>query len=625
MGTAATQPKYSPVGATLLNDGVRFRVWAPVRRSIELVFVNPSGRERRRIALEREDEGYFSASVPDARDGDLYLYKLDDGEMYFPDPASHFQPQGVHGPSQVVDHRRFAWTDGDWPGVKLQGQVLYELHIGTFTPEGTWSAAATKLPHLRELGITLVELMPVAEFPGTFGWGYDGVYWYAPEENYGTPDDFRAFVNEAHRVGMGVILDVVYNHFGPSGNYTSAFSPYYMSQDETEWGQAINYDGENSRPVRDFVAGNAAYWVRDYHLDGLRLDATDAIVDASKENIVAELTRWARAAAGKRSILVFAEDEQNRCQQVLPQNQGGFGIDGLWNDDFHHACRVAATGNTEAYYRDYSGSPQELISATRLGYLYQGQYNSRQGRYRGCVSRDTPACHFVTFLQNHDQVANAVRPFRTQIHTTPGRQRALTAFWLLGPQTPMFFMGQEFAASVPFHYFADHEPELASLVRAGRAEFMSQFPSLTSFDGGSKLADPTDRATFEQCKLDWGEADVHAEVLALHRDLLRLRREDPVFSRQDKKAIEGAVIGPEAFVLRWFSDTLDDRLLLVNLGRDLDWYPIAEPIVAAPKDRRWEYIWSSEEPRYGGFGTPAFDETQWRVTGHAAVVLSAAR
>jgi maltooligosyltrehalose trehalohydrolase len=626
MSVASVHQERVPVGATVVEQGVRFRVWAPERKSIELVLVGPAGREQRRIPLNCDEEGYFSTTVADARHGDLYFYQVDDEEKLYPDPASNFQPQGVHGPSQVFDHRRFEWTDDTWQGVRLKGQVVYELHIGTFTPEGTWEAAGKKLAHLRDLGITLIELMPVSEFPGNFGWGYDGVYWYAPEENYGNPDEMKRFINVAHRFGMGVILDVVYNHFGPSGNYTGVFSKYYQSQEHaTEWGQAINFDGENSRPVREFVAGNAAYWVREFHFDGLRLDATHSMIDDSDEHIVVQLTRAARTAAGERSILVFSEDERNRCYQVLPTEQGGYGTDGIWNDDFHHSCRVAVTGNADGYYRDYAGSPQELISATRLGHLYQGQYNFRQGRYRGHASRDIPAAHFVSFLQNHDQVANAARPVRTHFLTTAGRHRAITALWLLGPQTPMFFMGQEFSASAPFHYFADHEPELAALVRTGRADFMTQFPRLTSFDTGSELADPADINTFELCKLDWSEVERNSEILSMHRDLLRLRREDPTFARQDKKAIEGAVVGPEAFILRWYDDAGEDRLLILNLGRDFDWHPVAEPLVAAPHDRRWVYQWSSEEPRYGGLGTPEFDETQWRVPGHTALVLRAAR
>jgi maltooligosyltrehalose trehalohydrolase len=611
-------------GAHVSNDGVNFRVWAPERKRLELVLVEPSGRPRREIALAQDENGFYNGYFEDVRDGDLYFYRVDDDAKLYPDPASHFQPQGVHGPSQVVDHRRFHWTDDDWCGSQLLGQVIYEMHVGTFTPAGTWSAAATKLAHLRDVGITLIEVLPVSAFPGRFGWGYDGVCWYAPTELYGKPDDMRAFVNDAHRLGMGVILDVVYNHFGPSGNYTSVFSPYYQSKEhETEWGRAINLDGDHSEPVRAFVAENAAYWIKEFHLDGLRLDATHAMIDESSEHIVARLTREARRAAGERSILVFSEDERNRCFQVLSTDEGGYDTDGIWNDDFHHACRLAATGNGDGYYDDYSGTPQELISAVRLGHLYQGQWNARQGKYRGHSSRKIPAPHFVHCLQNHDQVANSASGLRTHTMTTPGRHRALTALLLLGPQTPLLFMGQEFSASNPFFFFADHEPELARLVRTGRSEFMKQFPRLASFDAGAAVPDPSAEATLLRSKLDWSEVERNRQMVALHRDLLRLRREDRVIARQDKFSIEGSVLGPEALALRWYNDDDDDRLLLMNLGRDLDVYPLADSLLAAPRDRVWQVLWSSEDPRYGGIGTRTYDNKRWHALGHTAVLFEA--
>jgi len=619
-----TQRQVVLPGAHFTDNTLNFRVWAPERKEVRLVFVEPNGRQRREINLRRDADGFFNIQVNDARNGDLYFYRVDGDPKPYPDPASHFQPQGVHGPSQVVDHRRFRWTDDDWRGVRLLGQVIYELHIGTFTLDGNWTAAAAKLPHLRDIGVTLIELMPIAAFPGKFGWGYDGVYWYAPTELYGLPDQLRGFVNEAHRLGIGVILDVVYNHFGPCGNYTCVFSPYYHSKEhETEWGRAINFDGDQSGPVREFVAQNAAYWMSEFHLDGLRLDATHAMIDESSEHIVSQLSRAARAAAGNKPILVFSEDERNRCYQVLPPDKDGYGTDGLWNDDFHHACRVAATGNREAYYSDYTGSPQELISAIRLNHLYQGQWNARQGGYRGHPARQFAAPHFVHALQNHDQVANSASALRTHAMTTPGRHRALTALLLLGPQTPLLFMGQEFAASNPFYYFADHEPELAELVRKGRADFMKQFPRIASSDDDSALADPSDETTFVRSKLNWEEAERNREVLALHRDLLRLRREDRVIARQDKTAIEGSVVAPEALALRWFDHDGDDRLLLLNLGPDFNWYPIADPLVASPRDRRWQLLWSSEHRRYGGAGTPTFDDKKWYVPGHMAVLFSA--
>jgi maltooligosyltrehalose trehalohydrolase len=624
MAIAESIQNAMPMGAEITESGARFRVWAPERKTIELVLVDPGGKELRRHRLEPQSDGFFGANLPGAGHGSLYFFQLDDDPKKYPDPASRFQPQGVHGPSQVIDPTRFAWHDNDWQGPTLAGQVIYELHIGTFTPEGSWTAAIGKLPHLRDIGVTLLELMPVAAFPGNFGWGYDGVSWFAPTQLYGDPDDFRTFVDRAHQMGLGVILDVVYNHFGPAGNYAPTFSPYFLSKKHhTEWGDAINFDGEGNGPVRELIAANAAHWIREYHLDGLRLDAVHSIIDESEEHIVTKLARAARAAAGNRSILIFGENERQQMQFVMRPDEGGYGIDALWNDDFHHACRVAATGNAEAYYRDYRGSPQEMISTIRLNFLYQGQWNSRQAKYRGTPSRNIAAQHFVHFLQNHDQVANSARGMRTHLLTAPARQRALTALLLLGPQTPLLFMGQEFGASSPFLYFADHEPELAALVRRGRREFMGQFPRINEFDSTSPLPDPADPNTFNVCKLDWTESERNVELMSLHRDLLALRKNDAVFAQQNNRAIEGAVAGPEAFVLRWFDERDDDRLLLFNLGRDVDFFPLSEPLLAPPPGRKWNLLWSSEAPGYGGLGTGAFDEKAWRIPGPAAVVFRA--
>jgi maltooligosyltrehalose trehalohydrolase len=611
-----------PVGAEVLAGGVHFRVWAPRRKRIQVALVDVNGGELARHPLHAEDNGYFSGLVADAGAGSVYWMLVDDESKRYPDPASRFQPAGVHGPSQVVDWRDYRWRDQSWNGLELRGQALYELHVGTFTPEGTWAAAMARLDYLRTLGVTAIEAMPVAEFQGAFGWGYDGVYWYAPTRLYGFPDDFRAFVDRAHQLGLGVLLDVVYNHFGPTGNYLSAFSDQYISRRHaTEWGDAINFDGEGAGPVREFAAANAAHWIREYHLDGLRLDATHAIVDESEEHVLTLITRTAREAAGKRRILIFAENERQFVRHVEPPERGGFGMDSLWNDDFHHACRVAATGHAEFYYADYAGSPQELLSALRWGYLYQGQWTPRQGRYRGTPARHLAAPRFVHFLQNHDQVANSAKALRTRFLTSPGRFRALTTLLLLGPQTPMLFMGQEFAASSPFHYFADHEVDVAKLVREGRWEFLRRFPRTASFESQGGLPDPASRTSFEISKLDWNECLRNIETLLLYRDLLQLRQSDPIFSRQDAAMLEGAVIGPEAFLARWCDEAGDDRLLLFNLGQDFSWRPAADPLIAAPIGRQWKLLWSSEDPRYGGSGTAMLDAKDWSVPGHAAIVL----
>jgi maltooligosyltrehalose trehalohydrolase len=608
------------VGAEVCGSTVSFRVWAPARRTVTLVIGTDAMHE---VALHREAEGYFCVSTAEARAGSQYRFRLDDDPYQYPDPASRFQPRGPHGPSQVVDPRDFRWSDASWPGLTLKGQVLYELHIGTFTNGGTWATAAEKLPELAELGVTAVEVMPVAEFSGEFGWGYDGVGLFAPTRLYGVPDDFRRFVDRAHSLGLGVVLDVVYNHLGPNGNYLPAFSPFVFSdQYQNEWGEALNYDGEHSGPVREFMQANAAYWISEFHIDGLRLDATHTIHDASQPHILAEITRVARTAAGGRTVLIFAENESQRIEHLESPESGGYGMDALWNDDLHHTAVVALTGRHEAYYSDYRGSPQEFISAAKWGYLYQGQWYDWQQQGRGTPALGIDPEHFVTFLENHDQVANTGLGVRLHQLTSPAAWRALTACLLLGPGTPLLFQGQEFASSRPFRYFADHEPDLARQVRDGRREFMKQFPSVASPAMQGLLPDPADRETYEDCKLDWSERVRHHEVLALHRDLLALRRNDPVLSRQSGR-LDGAVLAAEAFVLRFFADDGGDRLLLTNLGQDLELHPVPEPLVAAPRGYGWALAWSSEDPRYGGSGMPEFNWTgRWRLPGRSALFLT---
>jgi maltooligosyltrehalose trehalohydrolase len=603
-----------PIGAEVTPDGVHFRVWAPGKRTCDVV-LEDGGRSH---ALAREDGGYFAGLVAGARDGARYRFRLDGGDLLLPDPASRFQPEGPHGPSQVVDPSRFRWSDGGWRGIGRKGQVVYELHVGTFTPGGTFAALERELPYFVELGVTTLELMPVADFPGRFGWGYDGVNLFAPTRLYGQPDDLRRLVDRAHALGLAVILDVVYNHLGPDGNYLGLFGPYF-AKEKSEWGDAINFGGEGSRGVRELFATNAACWIAEYHLDGLRLDAVHAIVDRSEEHILAEVARRARAAAGGRSIWIVAENESQGSYVFRPPVD----LDAAWNDDFHHAARVAGTGRKEAYFSDYTGSPQELLSALRWGFLYQGQVYPWQKQRRGRPVLDVEPERFVSALLNHDQVANVSNGVPLYRLISASRMRALTAVLLLGPHTPMLFQGQEFAASARFLYFADHEPDLAAKVRQGRAEFVAQFPSAAAGDIRHRLDDPAAPATFEACRLDLGERETHREVLRLHQDLLRLRREDPIISAGGR--VDGAVLGPAAFCVRW--PGAEPRLLLVNLGIDLTLGGIAEPLLAPPEGTRWRILWSTEDPRYGGTGTPEPDDDErgWRVIGHAAVLLAPER
>jgi maltooligosyltrehalose trehalohydrolase len=617
-----------PVGAEVLPDGgVDFRVWAPRRTSVHVCIEGDAARhatgEKQLVALARDEGGYFSGTLREAVAGTLYRFQLDDDDYLYPDPASRFQPDGPHGPSMVIDPASFNWTDADWPGLKIEGQVIYEIHVGAFTRAGTWETAAAELEELARLGITALEVMPIAEFPGRFGWGYDGVNWYAPTRLYGQPDDFRRFVDRAHRAGLGVILDVVYNHFGPDGNYLRQFSDdYFTDRHTTDWGEAINFDGDHAGPVRELAICNAGYWIDEYHLDGLRLDATQNIYDDSDDHVLAAITRRARQAAGHREIIIVAENEPQETDLVRPPERGGYGMDGLWNDDLHHSAIVVLSGHNEAYYTDYLGHPQEFVSAVKYGYLYQGQRYKWQRQRRGTPGFDLPPAAFVTFIQNHDQIANTATGHRAHRLTSPGRLRAMTALVLLAPGTPMLFMGQEFAASAPFLYFADHQTEIAELVSKGRTEFLKQFRSYATPETQAILISPERVETFERCKLDFSERQRHRQIYEMHHDLLKLRRNDKRFSAQTPRGLDGAVLGDEAFVLRYFGDD-DDRLLLVNFGIDLHLNPAPEPLLAPPAGKRWVTLWSSENPRYGGSGTPPLDSRDnWRLPGHAAVALA---
>jgi maltooligosyltrehalose trehalohydrolase len=611
-----------PVGAEVLAKQVAFRVWAPRRRQVAVVLERERGQSST-SPLSAEGNGYFSGVCSDAGAGTRYRYQVD-GEESYPDPASRFQPEGPHGPSQVVDASCFPWTDQNWPGISLPGQVMYELHIGTFTREGTWAAAMREMPALVELGITAIEVMPVAEFPGKFGWGYDGVNLFAPTRLYGEPDDFRRFVDRAHALGLGVLLDVVYNHLGPDGNYLAQFSADYLTKrNTTDWGEAINFDGANAGPVREFYVANAGYWIDEYHLDGLRLDATQNICDSSKDHILAAIGRRVRQAARGRSTIVVAENEPQETRIVRPLEQGGDGLDGFWNDDFHHTARVALTGRNEAYYTDFHGTPQELVSTTKWCYLYQGQYYDWHKVRRGGPTFGLPPSTFVNYLQNHDQISNTGRGERIHQLTSPGRHRALTALLLLGPGTPLLFQGQEFSASAPWYFFADHNPDLAKLVVKGRHEFLQQFPSVRDPEMQPCLPIPHDPEAFAKCKLDFSERKRHATAYAMHCDLLRLRREDPVFRAQRPGGVDGAVLSEQAFVLRFFGQQDGDRLMLVNLGRDLDLMPAPEPLLAPPAENQWRFLWSSEQPRYGGSGVLSLNPDEpLRLQGESALVLT---
>jgi maltooligosyltrehalose trehalohydrolase len=578
----------------------------------------------RHVPLERGERGYFVGRA-DAPPGTRYRYRLDGGES-FSDPCSRFQPEGPHGPSCVIDLSAYRWRDRDFRGVSRARAVIYELHVGTFTPQGTYAGAEAKLPYLRELGVTVLELMPLNTFPGRFNWGYDGTHLFAPCAVYGSPDELRQLVDAAHQLGLSVIVDVVYNHLGPNGNYLGQYARAYFSErHQGEWGEPLNFDGEGSAEVRRFFTENVRHWIAEYHFDGLRLDATHGLFDDSERHVVAELTEAARAAAPEKQLLLVAENESQDRRMITPSSRGGYGCDAMWVDDFHHSARVAITSKAEAYTQDYRGTSQELLSCARHNSLYQGQWYAWQKKGRGTPLGDLPPSSAVFFLQDHDQVANFLRGTRIHRFGEP-RVRALTVMWLLLPQTPMLFMGQEFFSSSPFKYFVDHPADLMEKVRQGRIEFLSQFPSIRHAVGEESYEDPIDASAFEESRLNWGDAARNAPILALHRELLRLRRDDLVFSaeRGPRDAnLEGATLGEQAFVLRWLGGTLGDRLLLLNLGPELAFEPCPQPLLAPIPGRKWLPLLSSDEVRFGGHGAVFPDgEGPWRISGQCGLVLA---
>jgi maltooligosyltrehalose trehalohydrolase len=607
-----------PIGAEPQpGGGVHFRVWAPAARQVSIEI-----EDRAPLEMSSEPDGYFSALVEEVDAGARYGFRLDIRDQLLPDPASRFQPDGPHGSSEVVNPNDFAWGDHDWRGVPKDALVIYEIHIGTFTPEGTWAAAAEHLSALAELGITCVEMMPVADFPGRFGWGYDGVDLFAPTRLYGWPNDLRRFIDRAHALGLAVILDVVYNHFGPDGNYLAAFAPaYFTDRHGNEWGSAINFDGPDSGPVREFFIANARYWIDEYHFDGLRLDATQQIFDGSGDHILAAISREVRTAAcDQRTIFIAAEDDSQTARLARPADAGGYGLDAIWNDDFHHAAMVAATGRREGYYSDFSGSPRELVAAAKHGFLFQGQFFAWKKEPRGTPALDLAPASFVSYLQNHDQVGNSAKGLRGHQLASPGNWRAITAYLLLCPQIPLLFQGQEYAASTPFLFFADHQGELRGLVRKGRGEFLVQFRSLAGSEMQARIADPGDIETFRRCVLDPRERKSHPEAVALHRDLLALRR---AIFKDGPMPLDGAVLGEDCYLLRYFPKSGDDVVLIVNLGRDQVLASIPEPLIAPIEGRTWRVLWSSESPEYGGGGVAPFvTDGLCRLPGQAAIVLA---
>lgn len=510
------------LGAWIDDAGTHFRVWAPEAASVSVV-IEGSGTARP-LASEGAS-GYFAGVFRDLAAGTEYRYRLNEGQA-FPDPASRWQPHGVHGPSAVVDPRGFSWKVQGRGSVASDRLVIYELHVGAFTPQGTFAGAAERLEALARLGITVIELMPVADFPGRWNWGYDGVSLFAPARCYGSPDDLRRLVDCAHGLGLAIILDVVYNHLGPDGNYLPTFSPYYFTdRHHTPWGSALNLDQPHSPDVRAFLIENAAYWIHEFRFDGLRLDATHALIDDSPRHLVGELATTVRESVRERRVWICAEDHRNLAAFLKPESEGGWGLDAVWADDLHHQLRRRAAGDVEGYYADFDGTAEDIARTLRQGWFYTGQPSRRHGKPWGTHPEGITPQRFVICLQNHDQVGNRALGDRLHHVVEPAMWRALSALLLFSPQTPLLFMGQEFVASTPFLYFTDHHDELGRDVTVGRRQEFQYFSAFADPERRETIPDPQAESTFRQSALRWPERDEpgHVHVLRLYEALLRLR------------------------------------------------------------------------------------------------------
>ena len=511
------------LGAQVCGDRVSFSVWAPKANRVVL------NLNSRQIDMSRNAADIFHVEA-NAKPGDLYSYIVD-GSKPLPDPVSRLLPQGVHGPTEIVDPSSFHWTDETWTGLPYSEYVIYELHVGTFTPEGAFDGVIGKLPYLKELGVTAIELMPVAAFPGRWNWGYDGVSPYAVFAGYGGPDGLKRLVNAAHALGLAVLLDAVYNHLGAEGNYLGIFGPYFTHHHTTPWGDAVNYDDTDSRPVRDYVVENALYWLREYHIDGFRLDAVQQIKDDSREHIVAELTCKAKAfgASVGRVVTVIAEDDRNIASVLAPLEEGGWGIDGVWSDDFHHSLYTLLTGEKRGYYQDF-GHVEQVARALNDGFVFQGEYFNFWEAPRGTVPNGVPLPAHIICIENHDQVGNRAWGERLTELTPMQARRLAAAVLLLAPHTPLIFMGQEHDQHSRFQFFTDYgDPQLQDAVRKGRREEFRQF-------GFEEIPDPQDPATFESSKLDWHLNSAQQAMLKWYKWLLILRKAFITNSRRSSKA-----------------------------------------------------------------------------------------
>ena len=593
-----------PFGAQAAEGGgTRFRLWAPAHAHIDLIIGGEAPR-----AMHSADQGWHELAVAEAGPGTRYCFGLPDGTRV-PDPASRFQPEDIHGASEVIDPAAYGWRDGAWRGRPWTEAVLYELHLGAFTHEGTFRGAIGKLDHLAALGVTAIEIMPVADFPGRRNWGYDGVLPYAPDSSYGRPEDFKALVEAAHARSISLILDVVYNHFGPDGNYLGAYAPgFFTEKHKTPWGAAINYDGPGSRTVRDFAIHNALYWIEEFHLDGLRLDAVHAIMDDGEPHLLTELAERVRAATTDRPIHLILENEDNSARRLARDADGTPWLyTAQWNDDVHHVLHVAASGEGTGYYVDYLGDSDKLGRALAEGFAFQGEVMPYRGSARGEPSAALPPDAFVAFIQDHDQIGNRAFGDRITGFAPPEAVRAIAAIYLLLPQIPMLFMGEEWGAATPFPFFCDFTGDLADAVRTGRREEFARFPEFQDPAIREQIPDPLSEATFASAKLAWDELSLppHAESLERYKRLLAVRRMRivPLAASMEGHAGACTIVGPQAVEVRWRTKAGAELVLAANLKAEAQPWTLplrGEPLwqegqASAEELGPWSVRWSVVE------------------------------
>jgi maltooligosyltrehalose trehalohydrolase len=586
-----TEPRGLSLGATPVPGGCRFLLFAPSARSVELRLLSPVERI---VPMERDEAGYHHAVVDGVAPGASYLYRLD-GRIERPDPASRHQPRGVHGPSMVVDPSAFLWRDRGWRGIPLSSYILYELHVGTYTPEGTFDAVIPRLDYLVELGVTVVELMPVAQFPGRRNWGYDGVYPFAVQESYGGPEGLKRLVEACHLRGLAVALDVVYNHLGPEGNYLGDFGPYFTDRYRTPWGSAINFDGPGSDDIRRYFQENALYWLRDFRMDALRLDAIHGIMDFSASPFLCELAAaldHLRKAENRQAYLI-PESDLNDARVVTPRNAGGLGLDAQWSDDFHHALHTLLTGERDGYYGDF-GDTVHMARAFTDGFVYSGQYSVYRRRRHGNPTRHLAADRFVVFAQNHDQVGNRMRGDRLSALVSFESLKLAAGVVLLSPFLPLLFMGEEYGETAPFLYFVHHGDEaLVEAVRKGRADEFS------AFGWKGEIPDPQDEATFARSRPNPAlrESGTHALLFSLHRELIRIRKTDPVLSRADREGMEVTLFGQDRALAVLRRNGSARAAAVFHFGA-------ASAALSVPGGP-WTIVLDSSDARWGGPGNAA--------------------